>query len=76
MIPHLIPHQTLLDDVNLRQADIDEMMDRAQVVAHFAGDSRVSSQASKLASRYQTLSVNLRVSAFLYTVNYFFFKCT
>lgn len=52
----------LSENVAGHQADIDEMIDRAQVVARMAGDSRVSSQASQLASRYQTLTVNLKVS--------------
>ena len=54
--------QVLLDDVNGHQVDIDEMIDHAQAVAHVAGDTRVSSQASQLASHYQSLAVKLKVS--------------
>ncbi len=38
------------------------MTDRAQDVAKTSGDSRVSSQASQLASKYQAASVNAKVN--------------
>ena len=40
---------------------IDDVTDRAQDVAKTSGDSRVSSQASQLASKYQAANVNAKV---------------
>ncbi len=50
------------DDLVPYQTDIDELLDKAQTVGKTASDTRVGSQASQLATRYQTLTLNVKVS--------------
>lgn len=53
--------QNIQEDIQAEQRNFDTMSDRAQVLARTSGDSRISSQASQLSTRYQTLLVNMKV---------------
>ena len=52
--------QSLQDDLSSYQTDVDEMTDKAQSLQHISGDSRVASQTSQLAARYQSLTLNIK----------------
>ncbi len=56
-----LPFQVAYENLQSQQAMIDDVTDRAQDVAKTSGDSRVSSQASQLASKYQAATVNAKV---------------
>ncbi len=53
--------QSACESLQGEQAKIDELSDKAQDVAKDSGDGKVTSQASQLASRYQTALVNAKV---------------
>ncbi|KAH3895304.1 hypothetical protein DPMN_019465 [Dreissena polymorpha] len=51
----------LQEELNGRQGDIDSLSDSAQDLVRVSTDTRVISQASQLASKYQTLKVTVKV---------------
>ena len=51
----------LQDDLGAKQGDIDALSDAAQDLVKISTDTRVMSQASQLATKYQTLRVNIKV---------------
>ena len=52
----------LQDDLGAKQGDIDALSDAAQDLVRISTDTRVVSQSSQLATKYQTLRVNIKVS--------------
>jgi nesprin-1 len=54
----------LQEELNARQGDIDALSDSAQDLVRISTDTRVISQSSQLATKYQTLKVNVKVSCF------------
>ena len=54
----------LQDDLGAKQGDIDALSDAAQDLVKISTDTRVMSQASQLATKYQTLRVNIKVGIF------------
>lgn len=54
----------LFEELNARQGDIDALSDSAQDLVRISTDTRVISQSSQLATKYQTLKVNIKVCKF------------
>jgi len=52
----------LQEELTARQGDIDALSDSAQDLVKISTDTRVISQSSQLATKYQTLRVNVKVS--------------
>lgn len=53
--------QALQADVAEHQSDLDSLSDSAQDLVRLSTDTRVVSQASQLATKYHSLSVNVKV---------------
>ena len=53
--------KALHEDLNMRQTELDDLTDKAQGLSRVSGDGRLVSHASQCATKYQTLSLNLKV---------------
>jgi hypothetical protein len=54
--------QALQGEIAQHQRDLDLLSDSAQDLMQVSADSRVVSQASQLATRYQTATINSKVN--------------
>ena len=54
--------QSLHEDILSQQADMDLLTDSAQQLTRLSSDTRATSQAAQVNSRYQTLGSKVKVS--------------